>query len=214
MRGLNFKQVVWATLFDLSSVEEGVIHEYIARIGRVGRMGNSGSSLAFYTNADSGLAPDLVAMLRSRSQVIPPFLSAAAKKRGVSETAETAWTPSQIRHLPTPINGSTRTSASKEKYLIADVFYLLMKKTRFCRSHVPEYLMKQKESFASRQRKASYHCVTAEEFASKKASRQMGGELAKLSGTADGLVTYSEHLQASSKTSSMSKLVEKSDIYW
>jgi ATP-dependent RNA helicase DDX5/DBP2 len=74
-RGHDIKNVNFVINFD--SPEE--IEMYIHRIGRTGRAGNQGFSLTLLSHKDSTIAPDLIKVLESTDQVVPPSLAEMAK---------------------------------------------------------------------------------------------------------------------------------------
>lgn len=88
-RGHDIKNVNFVINFD--SPEE--IEMYIHRVGRTGRAGNQGFSLTLLSHKDSAIAPDLIKVLESTSQVIPASLTEMAK----SVMWESDWAVEQNR---------------------------------------------------------------------------------------------------------------------
>merc|ERR1719234_975882 len=70
-RGLDIPEVANVVNFDMPSE----IEEYVHRIGRTGRVGNDGQAVSFWDWAeDAKIQKDLVRILKTSGQEIPPWL--------------------------------------------------------------------------------------------------------------------------------------------
>lgn len=77
-RGLDIPNVTHVINYDLPTD----IDDYVHRIGRTGRAGNTGVATAFFDMKDnSGVAQELLNILKEAKQEIPPFLETAARMK-------------------------------------------------------------------------------------------------------------------------------------
>ncbi|KAI6612949.1 DEAD-box ATP-dependent RNA helicase [Pyricularia oryzae] len=77
-RGLDIPNVTHVINYDLPTD----IDDYVHRIGRTGRAGNTGIATAFFDMKDnSGVAQELLNILKEAKQDIPPFLETAARMK-------------------------------------------------------------------------------------------------------------------------------------
>lgn len=73
-RGIDIADVTQIINFDLPSMSQGGIVEFIHRIGRTARMGNTGHAISFVTERNADLAGPLVKVLEELGQKAPEFL--------------------------------------------------------------------------------------------------------------------------------------------
>lgn len=60
--------------YELPSMGQGGIDEYVHRIGRTGRIGHRGIATSFYNDRNADFAPELVKLMKETDQEIPDFL--------------------------------------------------------------------------------------------------------------------------------------------
>lgn len=70
-RGIDVKNISVVINYDMPTK----IETYIHRIGRTGRAGSKGTAIAFLTNEDSALFPELRAFLKKTGSHVPPDLN-------------------------------------------------------------------------------------------------------------------------------------------
>lgn len=68
--------------YELPTVIQGGIDEYVHRIGRTARIGHLGTSTSFFSDRDEQLAPALVKILKENDQPVPDFLQNLAGETG------------------------------------------------------------------------------------------------------------------------------------
>ena len=73
-RGIDFAGVAHVINFDMPSMSQGGIEEYVHRIGRTGRIGHHGLATSFYNERNEEMAQSLVNILMETDQDIPDFL--------------------------------------------------------------------------------------------------------------------------------------------
>ena len=77
-RGLDIKNVKGVVNFDMPKTVE----DYVHRIGRSGRAGAAGYSISFFTQANAGMARDLVKIMKEANQEVPRELDDMAYRGG------------------------------------------------------------------------------------------------------------------------------------
>eukprot|EP01087_Luapelamoeba_hula_P013113 TRINITY_DN372_c0_g1_i1.p1 TRINITY_DN372_c0_g1~~TRINITY_DN372_c0_g1_i1.p1 ORF type:complete len:691 (+),score=106.75 TRINITY_DN372_c0_g1_i1:120-2192(+) len=77
-RGLDIPNVLHVINYDLPKS----IDDYVHRIGRTGRAGNTGLTTGFVCDEDTGIAGDLLELLKEADQEIPDWLESMARHRG------------------------------------------------------------------------------------------------------------------------------------
>lgn len=82
-RGIDFTNVVHVINYDMPSMAQSGIEEYVHRIGRTGRIGHQGLATSFYNERDEEIGQPLVNLLMETDQEIPDFLSQFKPEEGV-----------------------------------------------------------------------------------------------------------------------------------
>jgi len=80
-RGLDVKDVGVVVNYDMPAGQNG-IEDYVHRIGRTGRAGKKGTAITFFTEGDSKRAREMVELLDSADQEVPPALRAKVMRGG------------------------------------------------------------------------------------------------------------------------------------
>jgi ATP-dependent RNA helicase DDX3X len=73
-RGIDVQNVMHVINFDLPSISQGGLNEYVNRIGRTGRIGNQGAATSFYNDRNDEIGFELVKLLIECEQEVPDFL--------------------------------------------------------------------------------------------------------------------------------------------
>lgn len=74
-RGIDIDNVAHVINFDLPSMSQGGIDEYVHRIGRTGRIGHQGLATSFFNDRNEDMGESLVRLLLETDQEVPDFLS-------------------------------------------------------------------------------------------------------------------------------------------
>ena len=84
-RGIDITNVAHVINFDLPSMGQGGIDEYVHRIGRTGRIGHQGIATSFWNERNEEMGPSLVNLLLETNQNIPDFLEHLKPEGGKAE---------------------------------------------------------------------------------------------------------------------------------